>query len=99
MSDPRLTIMEAITTRRFVEARYNGAVIRLAPHLMFERRGDLFICALNPEKAIRSDEEPKLGQFKLAGLADATLTSESFELLPSFEGSVPREEDVAILSA
>lgn len=99
MTDPRLTMMEAITTRRFVQARYNGAVIRLAPHLMFERRGDLFICALNPEKAWRSDEEPRLGQFKLAGLADATLTSESFELLPSFEGTVPREDDVVILSA
>ncbi len=99
MSDLRLTIMEAITTRRLVEARYNGAVIRLAPHLMFERRGDLFISALNPEKAWRSDEEPRLGQFKLAGLADATLTSESFELLPSYEGAAPREDDVAILSA
>ncbi|MFT4053438.1 MAG: hypothetical protein QM681_02945 [Novosphingobium sp.] len=99
MSDSRLTIMEAITTRRFVQARYNGAVIRLAPHLMFERRGDLFISALNPEKGWRSDEEPRLGQFKLAGLADTQLTSESFELLPSFEGSTPREDDVAILSA
>ena len=40
MSDPRLTLMEAISRKLNVEAQYNGATIRFSPHLMFERHGD-----------------------------------------------------------
>ena len=47
MSDPRLTLMEAISRKLNVEAQYNGATIRFSPHLMFERHGDLFVSALN----------------------------------------------------
>ena len=73
MSDPRLTLMEAISRKLNVEAQYNGATIRFSPHLMFERHGDLFVSALNLGKVWRSDEEPRLGQFKLAGLSQAKL--------------------------
>ncbi|HOB15121.1 MAG TPA: hypothetical protein PK680_10055 [Novosphingobium sp.] len=98
MSDTRLTLLEAISRKRLVEAQYNGAVIRLAPHLMFERHDDLFVSALNLGKTWRSDEEPRLGQFKLAGLSNARLLEESFEPLESFDGSVPREDDIAVLA-
>ena len=98
MSDPRLTLLEAISRRMLVEAQYNGATIRLAPHLMFERHGDLFVAALNLGKTWRSDEEPRLGQFKLAGLNDTRLIEEEFEPLPSYSPEPPRETDVAVLS-
>ncbi|MFP5396251.1 MAG: hypothetical protein ACLGHF_08830 [Alphaproteobacteria bacterium] len=98
MSDARLTLLEAITRRILVEAQYNGATIRLAPHLMFERHGDLFVAALNLGKSWRSDEEPRLGQFKLAGLTSCTLTGEGFSPLPGFEPALPRAEDVLVLA-
>src|SRR3546814_7744136 len=40
MNDTRLKLMEAIARRRMVTAQYNGNRMTLAPHLMFERRGD-----------------------------------------------------------
>ena len=62
-ADTRLTLMEAIVSRRLVGARYNNALIRLAPHQLFDRSGDLFLSALNLSKAWRSPDEQRLGQF------------------------------------
>lgn len=96
--DVRLTVMEAIASRKVVEARYNRETIRLAPHLLFQRHGDLFISALNLGKTWRSDEDPRLGQFKLIGLAEARLIDESFDPLPDFTPDAPREDDVSLLA-
>ena len=98
MSDTRLKLMEAIARKRTVSARYNGALIKLAPHLLFERRGDLFVSALNMSKTWRSDDERRLGQFKLAGLAATELLDESFDPLPSYEPTAPRSDDTLILT-
>jgi hypothetical protein len=98
MSDPRMTLFEAISRRRIVEAQYNGVTIRLAPHLMFERHGDLFVSALNLGKVWRSDEEPRLGQFKLAGLVNVALVDEPFEPLADFQPAAPRTDDVMVLA-
>ncbi|GFE74715.1 MULTISPECIES: hypothetical protein [Novosphingobium] len=98
MIDTRLSLMEAISFRRTVNARYNGGIIKLAPHLMFERHGDLFVSALNLTKAWRSPEERRLGQFKLAGLEVTELLEEVFEPLPDFEAAAPREDDTLLLT-
>jgi len=98
MSDARLKLMEAIARRKAVEAQYNGQRIKLAPHLMFERRGDLFVSALNLGKTWRSDEDPRLGQFKLAGLGAPDLLDESFDPLPDYEAAAPREDDTLLLA-
>ncbi|PZQ54311.1 MAG: hypothetical protein DI555_12835 [Novosphingobium pentaromativorans] len=98
MIDTRLSLMEAISFRRTVNARYNGGIIKLAPHLMFERHGDLFVSALNLTKAWRSPEERRLGQFKLAGLEVTELLEEVFEPLPGFEAAAPREDDTLLLT-
>ena len=98
MSDARLKLMEAIARRKAVEAQYNGQRINLPPHLMFERRGDLFVSALNLGKTWRSDEDPRLGQFKLAGLGAPDLLDESFDPLPDYEAAAPREDDTLLLA-
>lgn len=98
MSDTRVKVMEAIARKRTVAARYNGNVIKLAPHLLFERRGDLFVSALNLSKSWAVDDERRLGQFKLAGLNATELLEESFDPLPSFQPSAPRPEDTVILA-
>lgn len=97
MDDVRLKLMEAISRRRAVAARYNGGLIKLAPHMLFERHGDLFVSALNMTKVWRSDEERKLGQFKLMGLVQPELLDEEFDVLPSFEAATPRPDDTLIL--
>ncbi|MFK4874548.1 MULTISPECIES: hypothetical protein [unclassified Novosphingobium] len=98
MIDTRLSLMEAISLRKTVNARYNGGIIKLAPHLMFERHGDLFVSALNLTKAWRSPEERRLGQFKLAGLEVTELLDEVFEPLPDFEAAPPRSDDTLLLA-
>lgn len=90
--------MEAIARKHTIVARYNGDDIKLAPHLLFERRGDLFVSALNMSKDWRSDDDRRLGQFKLAGLAAAELLDEPFEPLPSFVAATPHPDDSLILS-
>ncbi len=98
MTETRIKLIEAIARKQTVEARYNGDVIKLAPHLLFERHGDLFISALNMSKAWRSDDERRLGQFKLSGLAVMEVLDEGFDPLPSFQPSVPRSDDTLILA-
>jgi hypothetical protein len=98
MSDTRLKLMEAIARKRTVKAEYNGKMMKLAPHQLFERHGDLYISALNLTKNWRSDEERRLGHFKLDGLGAAELNNETFDPLPNFEAKAPRAEDTLVLA-
>ncbi|SNS45954.1 hypothetical protein SAMN06295955_101868 [Sphingopyxis indica] len=97
-NDTRMTLLQAIATRHMVAADYNGARLTLAPHLMFERHGDLFVSAHNPAKAIRSDEEPRLGHFKLEGLRAVELLEAGFDPLPGFAPVPPKADDTLILA-
>jgi len=85
--------IEAIAFRRLIEATYNGNEMKLAPHQLFTRRGDLFVSALNTGKTWRSEDERRLGYFKLDGLSNVRPTNTTFEPLPGFDGSLPGEED------
>ncbi|MEY4270216.1 MAG: hypothetical protein RLZZ58_1432 [Pseudomonadota bacterium] len=98
MTEIRMVLMEAIARKRVVTVRYNGIDIALAPHLLFDRRGDLHLAALNLTKAWRSDEDPRLGVFKLGGITAATIGDAGFDPLPSFAGIAPTDADIAILA-
>lgn len=98
MSETRMTLMEAIARRRAVIAQYNGEHIKLAPHLLFERRGDLYVQALNMSKPSRPDEQPRLGQFKLAGLIATKLLDERFDPMPDFDANPPHPSDASVLA-
>ena len=95
---PRMVLFEAIARKRAVTAQYNGVQMRLAPHVLFERRGDLFLSALNMTKNRRSDDEKRLGHFKLDGLGETILTDEGFDPLPSFEPNAPQPDDTLVLA-
>ena len=94
----RLRVMEAIARSKLLTARYNGQALTLAPHALFIRRGDLFVSALNLTKNWRSDDERRLGYFKLAGLADVEVTPEPFEALPDTAAFVSQPDDELILA-
>ncbi|GAC1405896.1 MAG: hypothetical protein NVSMB69_05180 [Novosphingobium sp.] len=76
MTEARMALLEAVARRRVVTALYNGVTMKLAPHLLFERHGDLFVSAWNMTKNARPENEPKLGHFKLGGLSDVALTEQ-----------------------
>jgi hypothetical protein len=46
----------------------------------------------------RSEDERRLGHFKLDGLAMTELTDECFDPLPSYEATAPRPEDTLLLA-
>ena len=97
-NDPRLVLFEAIARKRAVTAEYNGVQMRLAPHVLFERRGDLFLSALNMTKNWRSEGDKRLGHFKLDGLGETALTEDSFDPLPSFEPTAPQPDDKLVMA-
>jgi len=92
------TIIEAIVLRRTICAEYNGGEMLLAPHRMFSRHGELFVSALNLRKNWRSEEERRLGHFKLDGLSNTAMTPDAFEPLPANENVLPRETDEEVFS-
>jgi hypothetical protein len=81
-----------------VTATYNGGEVELAPHRLFTRRGALYVSALNTRRNWRSDDERKLGHYKLDGLSDARPAPTSFEPLPTFDGTMPHENDEEVFS-
>lgn len=91
-------LLEAIARLRVIVADYNGAQMRLAPHQLFSRHGDLFVSALNTGKNWRSADERRLGHFKVGGLSRIALTEDAFEPLPGFDGGLPREGDVPLFA-
>ena len=63
--------------------------------------------AIRPTSALRtpasvarhlSDDERRLGHFKLDGLGAPELEDETFEPLPSFEAGAPRDDDVLLMA-
>ena len=94
----RIQILEAVARRLLLTATYNGQKLTLAPHALFARRGDLFVSALNLTKSWRSDEERRLGYFKVAGLAGVEVTQDSFDVLPDSGPLLSRAGDELLLA-
>jgi hypothetical protein len=96
--NPQRLVIEAIALKRAITAEYNGTEMLLAPHLLFSRHDDLFLSALNLRKTWRSEEEMRLGAFKLDGLSNIALTDDTFESLSGFEPVAPRETDQEVFA-
>lgn len=95
---PERKCLQAIATRHLIQADYNGAELRLAPHLLFMRHGEPYIGAFNPGKAWRSDDERRLGYFKLAGLHNLMVIDQPFEPLETADTAPPRAEDQLVFA-
>lgn len=91
-------LAEAIHRKQIVEATYNTASMKLAPHQLFMRNDALYVAALNPGKSRRIDEEPALGVFKLAGLSRIALTDQPFTPVSPDSGKASRPGDVLLAS-
>ena len=81
---PRI-VLEAIARRLCLTAVYNRTAVRLAPHILYERHGALFVDAVTIERDGARPKEVKLGAFKLVGLSELALTSRGFLPLTSFD--------------
>jgi hypothetical protein len=94
----RMGVLEAIARKVLLNAAYNGQRLTLAPHALFARRGELYASALNLSKNWRSDEERRLGYFKVAGLAAVEVTEDPFDALPNAAGMLAGADDEVLLA-
>ena len=78
-------ILEAIALKKLVEATYNRMVVKLAPHILYTRHGELYVDAVTVERDGRPPREIKLGTFKLAGLQIPSLLNNTFSAESIFD--------------
>jgi len=67
-ASPDALLGAAIRDMTCVRAVYNRNAIRLAPHALYSRNGDLFVDGVVLERDGQPPRELKLGTFKLDGL-------------------------------
>lgn len=84
-------LVRAFTEGRRVVAIYNGKRLCLEPHLLFFRHGEPYLLANNIAKQQLPDGETKLGQFKVAGLTEIILETDTFSPVAGFDG-LPQEQ-------
>ncbi len=83
-------VLEAIALRKCIEATYNRAAVKLAPHILYTKHGELFIDAVTAEREGSPPKETKLGTFKLAGQTIQVIISRSFHPEPVFNSPDPK---------
>ncbi|MBY8820862.1 WYL domain-containing protein [Sphingomonas colocasiae] len=87
---PSKILLEAIALHKSVTACYNRGTVRLAPHILYTRHGELHVDATTLERDGQPPRETKLGTFKLAGLTDLALDGGSFEPFAEFDPTAQR---------
>ena len=80
-------IQEAIAAKRFLEFTYNRMRMKVAPHVLYTRHGDLFFDAIPVERDGKSLIDPRLATFKLAGLENIQIMTTSFVPFAGFNAS------------
>lgn len=96
--DPTKTLLEAIATRKCVEATYNRMTVKLAPHILYTKHDELFVDAVTVERDGQPPREVKLGTFKLAGLQIAGLVSRTFNPEPIFNSADQKYAGVTLFA-
>lgn len=95
---PTRVLLEAIAKRLCVATVYNRTAVRLAPHIVYTRHGELYVDALTVEREGKPPKELKLGTFKLAGLGQTALTTRLFVPFRGFDPSDARYAGVTIFA-
>ena len=91
-------VLEAIAFRKCIEATYNRAAVKLAPHILYTRHGELFIDAVTVEREGLPPRETKLGTFKLAGLGIREIVSRTFTPAALFNPTDPKYDGATLFA-
>lgn len=95
---PTRTLLEAIARRVCVDTTYNKVGVKLAPHIVYTRHGELFVDAVPVERDGKPPREAKLGTFKLAGLGETTTTARGFDRFAGYDANDPKYTGVTIFA-
>ena len=96
--EPSKLVLEAIALRKCIEATYNRCSIKLAPHILYTRHGELFVDGVTLEREGRPSKEPKLGTFKLAGLQVREVVNRTFNAMSLFNPADPKYAGVTLFA-
>ena len=96
--EPSRLVLEAIALRKCIEATYNRAAIKLAPHILYTRHGELFVDGVTVEREGVPPREIKLGTFKLAGLGIREIVSRTFTPATLFNPSDPKYDGATLFA-
>lgn len=91
-------LLQAIALRKCVEASYNRGIVKLAPHILYTRHGELFIDAVTIEREGKPPRETKIGTFKLAGLDVRKIVESEFEVDAAFDPANDKYEGVTLFA-
>lgn len=83
------TLCQAIKRRVCITATYNRKAVTLAPHIVYTKHGDHFLCAVTVDQDGKKSKMAKLGIFKLTGLTDISLTTKLFVPQRAFQADAP----------
>ena len=97
MLDTRL-ILEAIALKKCLMATYNRVDMKLAPHILYTKHGELHMDAVALTKAGAPPKYRKLGAFRLSGLTHVALTDEAFAVDPLYLSGAERYEGETLLA-
>ena len=91
-------VLEAIALRKILKASYNRGVVRLAPHILYTRHGEIYVDAITFDRDGAKPREVKLGAFKVAGLKDVAVEDAHFVPDPLFDPADPKYAGVTLLA-
>jgi hypothetical protein len=91
-------VLEAIALKRCIEATYNRMAVKLAPHILYTRHGDLFVDAVTVERDGRPPRETKIGTFKLAGLQIREVIGRTFNPEAAFDPADSKYQGVTLFA-
>ena len=97
MPETRL-ILEAIALKKCLMATYNRVDMKLAPHILYTKHGELHMDAVALAKAGAPPKYKKLGAFRLSGLSHVALTDEAFAVDPLFLPETERYQGETLLA-
>ena len=95
---PDQLIRSAIRTRSCVRAVYNRGAIRMAPHALYSRHGDLFVDGVVLERDGQPPREAKLGTFKLDGLKELASALVRFDPHSLFDPAAEKYAEVELIA-
>ena len=92
-------LFEAIALRKCLDATYNRSAVKLAPHILYTRHGELYVDAVTIEREGKPPREVKLGTFKIAGLSGIEVDEDrQFQPEPIFDPSDSKYDGVTVFA-
>lgn len=97
-ANPTPIVLEGIVRQLCLTATYNRTRMVLAPHILYQRGGALYVDARVVSRDFVIPREEKIGTFKLDGLKGLTLTERGFAVSKLFDPAAEKYAGTALMA-